>query len=45
VRPIAESYEKQKRFITDAGTSLKTPITIIRADADVLASELDTENE
>ena len=45
VRPIAESYEKQKRFITDAGHELKTPITIIRADADVLASDLDGENE
>ena len=45
VRPIAESYEKQKRFITDAGHELKTPITIIRADADVLSSELDGENE
>jgi len=45
VRPIAESYEKQKRFITDAGHELKTPITIIRADADVLGSELGEENE
>ncbi len=45
VRPIAESYEKQKRFITDAGHELKTPITIIRADADVLESELDEANE
>ncbi len=45
VRPIAESYEKQKRFITDAGHELKTPITIIRADADVLQSELDEDNE
>ena len=45
VRPIAESYEKQKRFITDAGHELKTPITIIRADTDVLASELDAESE
>ena len=45
VRPIAESYEKQKQFITDAGHELKTPITIIRADADVLQSELDEENE
>ena len=45
VRPIAESYEKQKRFITDAGHELKTPITIIRADADVLGSELGGENE
>ena len=43
VRPIAESYEKQKRFITDAGHELKTPITIIQADADVLQSELDDE--
>ena len=45
VRPIAESYEKQKRFITDAGHELKTPVTIIRADADVLEAELDGENE
>ena len=45
VWPIVESYEKQKRFITDAGHELKTPITIIRADAEVLASELDGENE
>ena len=44
VRPIAQSYEKQKRFITDAGHELKTPITIIRADADVIAEDL-PENE
>lgn len=40
VRPIAQSYEKQKRFITDAGHELKTPITIIRTDADVIAEDL-----
>ncbi len=45
VRPIAESYEKQRRFITDAGHELKTPLTIIRADADVLETELDRESE
>ena len=44
IRPIAESYEKQKRFITDAGHELKTPITIIQADADVLESEMEEEN-
>ncbi len=44
IRPISESYEKQKRFITDAGHELKTPITIIRADADVIESDLG-ENE
>ena len=40
VRPIAQSYEKQRQFITDAGHELKTPITIIRADTDVLEADL-----
>ena len=40
IRPIAESYEKQKRFITDAGHEIKTPLTIINADADVLEMDL-----
>lgn len=44
IRPISESYEKQKRFITDAGHEIKTPLTIIHADADVLAMEFG-ENE
>ena len=35
-----ESYEKQKRFITDAGHEIKTPITIIDADAEVLEMDL-----
>ena len=39
VKPFAESYEKQKRFITDAGHELKTPLTIIGADADILQME------
>lgn len=39
VRPFAESYEKQKRFITDAGHEIKTPLTIIDADAAVLEME------
>lgn len=44
IRPVSESYEKQKRFITDAGHELKTPLTVIQADADVLSMELG-ENE
>ncbi|MGN1028033.1 MAG: sensor histidine kinase [Faecousia sp.] len=40
VRPFAESYEKQKQFITDAGHEIKTPLAIIQADADVLEMEL-----
>ena len=41
VRPVAESYEKQKRFITDAGHEIKTPLAIITADAEVLEMELE----
>lgn len=44
IHPIAESYEKQKRFITDAGHEIKTPLTIINADVDVLEMEIG-ENE
>lgn len=36
IRPVAESIEKQKQFITDAGHELKTPISIISANTDVL---------
>lgn len=44
IRPVSEAYEKQKRFITDAGHEIKTPLTIISANADLL--ELDMgENE
>ncbi len=39
VAPIANSYEKQKRFITDVSHELKTPLAIIKADSDVI--ELD----
>lgn len=41
--PVAESYEKQKRFITDASHELKTPLATIQADADVLAMQEDNE--
>ncbi|MCD7708735.1 MAG: HAMP domain-containing histidine kinase, partial [Clostridiales bacterium] len=36
VAPVAESYEKQKRFITDASHEIKTPLTIIDANTEVL---------
>lgn len=44
IRPVAESYEKQKRFITDAGHEIKTPLTIISANVDVLKMDMG-ENE
>ena len=40
VRPIARSYEKQRRFISDAGHEIRTPITIIDADAEILEMDL-----
>ena len=36
IAPIAESYEKQKQFITDAGHELKTPLAIINTNTEVL---------
>lgn len=39
VKPAAESYEKQKQFITDANHELKTPLTLLRADLDIIESE------
>lgn len=36
IRPISESYEKQKQFITNAGHELKTPLTAISANSDIL---------
>ena len=40
VKPIAESYEKQRRFITDANHELKTPLTLILANIDIAEAEL-----
>lgn len=39
LRPVEESYNKQKRFITDASHELKTPLTIIDANTDILEIE------
>ncbi len=36
VKPISDSYEKQRQFITNASHDLKTPITIIDAEMDIL---------
>ena len=44
VRPLAESMEKQKRFITDAGHELKTPLSVISTNMDILTMDLG-ENE
>ena len=39
IKPVSESYDKQKEFITNAGHEIKTPLSIINADAEVLEME------
>ncbi len=40
VKPLEESYHKQKQFISDAGHELKTPISVVSANAELLSREL-----
>ncbi len=44
VSPLVKNREKQKEFITSASHGLKTPLTVINADAQILESEIG-ENE
>ncbi len=38
IAPVREAFDKQKQFIADASHELKTPLTIINTNADVLLS-------
>ncbi len=40
VNPLEESYQKQKQFISDAGHELKTPISVVSANAELLSREI-----
>ena len=40
VNPLEESYQKQKQFISDAGHELKTPVSVVSANAELLSCEI-----
>ena len=40
VEPLEKSYKKQKQFISDAGHELKTPVSVVSANAELLSREI-----
>ena len=40
VKPVEESFNKQKQFVSDASHELKTPLAVIEANSDVLQSKM-----
>ncbi len=40
MRPVREAFDRQRTFVADASHELKTPLTLIRADAEVLSRGL-----
>lgn len=40
MQPLKSAFEKQKQFISDASHELKTPLTVISTNADVLSGEI-----
>lgn len=39
IKPVIETFNKQKQFITDASHELKTPVAVIMANAEALENE------
>ncbi|MBR0303746.1 MAG: HAMP domain-containing histidine kinase [Clostridia bacterium] len=45
VRPLEENNRRQRRFVSDAGHELKTPISVIGANTELLEKEVGHDNE
>ncbi len=45
VKPVEEAWNKQKQFIADASHELKTPLTVITTNAELMKSESSEENK
>jgi signal transduction histidine kinase len=45
IEPIINSLEKQKKFVSDASHELKTPLTNIMTEAEILYRDKNTSNE
>lgn len=43
VRPVEQAWQQQKQFISDASHELKTPLTVIMSNAELLHSTEDTD--
>lgn len=45
VKPVEEAWDKQKQFIADASHELKTPLTVITTNAELMKSESSEESK
>jgi signal transduction histidine kinase len=45
MRPVRDAFDRQRTFIADASHELKTPLTLIRADAEVLCRGMTDPND